>query len=188
MTATETLAKRYTAIAIALHWVLGALLTVQFVFGNYMADLPFSPRQLKLFNYHKWAGIVLLVLSLARLLWRLSHPPPQLSQSIANAMPRWQSLAHKTNIITVYALFFIVPLTGWAYSSAAGFQIVVFGLLPLPDWVPADKALAELIKPWHQATAWTMAALVCLHVAAAFKHQFVDKDGLMSRILPRLRQ
>jgi cytochrome b561 len=85
----------------------------------------------------------------------------------------------------LYALFFIVPLVGWAYSSAAGFPIVVFGVLPLPDFVPADKALAELIKPWHEISAFALMGLVILHVAGALKHQFIDKDGLLSRMLPR---
>ena len=184
MTASETRSKHYTALAIALHWVLGLMLVVQFIFGSYMADLPFSPQQLKLYNYHKWTGITLLVLSLARLIWRMSHPAPPLAENIVKIMPRWQRIVRETTHIAIYALFFIVPLTGWAYSSAAGFPIVVFGVLPLPDWVPADKALAEIIKPWHQLMAWTLAALVFLHVAAAIKHQFVDKDGLISRMLP----
>ena len=84
----------------------------------------------------------------------------------------------------LYALFFIVPLVGWAYSSAAGFPIVVFGVLPLPDFVPADKALAELIKPWHEISAFTMMGLVLLHVAAAIKHQWINKDRLIQRMWP----
>jgi cytochrome b561 len=86
--------------------------------------------------------------------------------------------------VALYALFFIVPLVGWAYSSAAGFPIVLFGVLPLPDFVAADKALAALIKPWHEISALAMAGLVLLHVAAALKHQFIDKDGLMDRMRP----
>jgi len=81
-------------------------------------------------------------------------------------------------------LFFAVPLVGWAYSSAAGFPIVWFGVLPLPDFVPVDKALAEAIKPFHGALAWALVAVVVLHVAGALKHQFVDRDGLISRMLP----
>jgi len=77
-----------------------------------------------------------------------------------------------------------VPLVGWAYSSAAGFPIVLFGVLPLPDFVSADKALAELIKPWHEISAFALAGLVVLHVAAALKHQLIDRDGLLTRMLP----
>lgn len=84
----------------------------------------------------------------------------------------------------MYALFFIVPLLGWAYSSASGFQIVVFGVLPLPDLLSANKELAETIKPLHGLAAWALCALVVLHVAAALKHQFIDRDGLIGRMLP----
>ena len=82
----------------------------------------------------------------------------------------------------LYLLSLGVPIAGWAYSSAAGFPIVLFGVLALPDFVPVDQALAEAIKPWHQGLAWTMALLVLAHVGAALKHQFMDRDGLLSRM------
>jgi cytochrome b561 len=75
-----------------------------------------------------------------------------------------------------------VPLMGWAYSSAAGFPIVLFGVLPLPDFVPVDRELAEALKPWHGRLAFALAGLVVLHVLAALKHQFVDRDGLIARM------
>jgi cytochrome b561 len=171
---------RYTAPAIALHWLLALLLLGSFAMGVYMADLPVSPTRLKLYNWHKWAGATILALSLLRLVWRLTHRPPP-----DPAMPAWQArMAHGTHW-ALYALFFVVPLVGWAYSSAAGYPLVWFGVLPLPDFVPVDKALAEAIKPWHERSAMLMAALVLLHVAGALKHQFIDRDGLIDRMRPR---
>jgi cytochrome b561 len=170
---------RYSAIAMLLHWVLALAIIGSFGMGLYMADLPFSPQRLKLYNWHKWAGVTILALSAARLLWRLTHRPPA-----DPPMPSWQRLAAHATHYGLYVLFFAVPLVGWAYSSAAGFPIVWFGVLPLPDFVPADKALAEAIKPWHAWLAYAMAALVLMHVAAALKHQFIDRDGLLSRMLP----
>lgn len=177
-------AARYGGVAILLHWLLALMLTALFVLGVYMADLPFSPQRLKLYNYHKWAGVVVLTLSFLRLLWRLSHRPPALPAAMAAAMPRWQQWAHHGTHHALYVLFFAVPLLGWAYSSAAGFPIVVFGVLPLPDFVAVNKPLAEVIKPWHGYAAYALAALVLLHVAAALKHQLVDRDGLMARMWP----
>ena len=75
-----------------------------------------------------------------------------------------------------------MPLVGWAYSSAIGFPIVVFGVLPLPDFMPVDKALAAQIKPWHGRLAYLLAAVAVLHVAAALKHHVVDRDGLLARM------
>ena len=176
--------KRYSLTAIVLHWVLGAALLGIFAVGLYMTDLPFSPTRLKLYNWHKWAGVTILVLSALRLLWRLTHRPPALPGKISKAMPAWQHWAHHGTHHALYALFFLVPLIGWAYSSAAGFPIVVFGVLPLPDFVPVDKALAEMIKPFHELTAFALIGLAGLHIAAALKHHWIDRDGLINRMLP----
>lgn len=173
---------RYHPVSVLLHWVLGLALIGLFAVGLYMTDLPFSPQRLKLYNWHKWAGVTLLALSAFRLVWRLSHRPPPLPLAIEASMPRWQQLAHHATHHGLYLLFFAVPLLGWAYSSAAGFPIVLFGVLPLPDFVPVSEELADLIKPLHKLSAFAMMALVLLHVAGALKHQFFDRDGLLSRM------
>jgi cytochrome b561 len=175
----NTATERYTTTAIALHWVLAAAIVISFSVGLYMTSLPLSPQRLKLYNWHKWAGITIFTLSALRLLWRLRHRPPA-----DVPMPPWQrTAAHGTHLL-MYLLFFAVPLVGWAYSSAAGFPVVVYGLLPLPDFVPADKALAEAIKPWHGRLAYLLAVVVVLHIAAAVKHHVVDRDGLITRMWP----
>lgn len=183
-TATTQRAARYGATAVALHWILALAITAVFCVGLYMADLPFSPQRLKLFSWHKWAGVAVLALSALRLAWRLTHRPPALSAAVQSAMPRWQQAAYHGVHYLLYALFFIVPLVGWAYSSAAGFPVVFLGLVPLPDFVPVSPELAEAIKPWHALSAYALAVLVALHVAAALKHQFIDRDGLIGRMLP----
>jgi cytochrome b561 len=181
MTSRNT-ASRYHGLSIALHWLLALTLVGLFVVGNYMADLPFSPTRLKLYNWHKWAGVTVLALSALRLVWRLIRRPPALPERIRAAMPGWQTAAFHATHHLMYALFFAVPLTGWAYSSAAGFPIVWFGVLPLPDFVPVDKALAAAIKPFHALAAFALAGLVLAHVGAALKHQFFDRDRLLGRM------
>ena len=170
---------RYTSTAMALHWLLALAIVGAFSLGLYMADLPFSPQRVKLYNWHKWAGVTILALSALRLLWRLTHQPPADA-----AMPAWQQRAAHLAHRGLYLLFFAVPLAGWAYSSAAGFPIVWFGVLPLPDLLPVDKALAEAIKPVHGWLAWTLMVVVALHVAGALKHQFIERDGLIARMWP----
>jgi cytochrome b561 len=128
-----------------------------------------------------------LALSVLRLVWRLTHRPPALPAAISTAMPTWQHWASVATHFWLYVLFFAVPLIGWAYSSAAGFPIVVFGVLPVPDLMPADKALAALIKPWHEVSAFALVGLALLHAAAAMKHQWWDRDGLVSRMWPGRR-
>jgi len=180
-------ARAYGLTAIMLHWVLGLALLGLFGMGLYMAELPVSPLRLKLYNWHKWAGICVLVLSLLRLVWRLTHQPPALPDDIQKHMPAWQRVAHHGVQYLMYALFFTVPLVGWAYSSAAGFPVVGFGVFPLPDFVMPDKALAELIKPWHEISAMALVVLIMVHVAAAIKHQWMDKHALLQRMWPSRR-
>ena len=170
---------RYDGTAIAAHWVLAALILINLALGLYMHDLPLSPLRLRLFNWHKWAGITILALSALRLLWRLTHRPPT-----DVPMPRWQRNAAHGVHWAMYALFFAVPLAGWGYSSAAGFPVVWFGVVPLPDWVPVDRAWADALKALHKSAALTLALLMLLHVAAALKHHVVDRDGLLQRMRP----
>ncbi len=170
-------ALRYDALAISFHWILGLAIVATFVLGVYMHELPISPSRLKLYNYHKWAGITIMALSALRLLWRLTHTPP-----VDVDMPSWQSkLAHAMHWL-LYVLFFAVPLSGWAYSSASGFPVVVYGMLPLPDFVPQDKALADVAKGIHKILTLSLGGLVLVHVAAALKHQWIDRDALLSRM------
>ena len=176
--------RRYTLVAIVLHWLLALVILGLFAVGLYMADLPFSPLRLKLYNWHKWAGMTFLALTILRLVWRITHRPPALPQAVTLAMPTWQIRAHHAIQHLMYLLFFAVPLIGWAYSSAAGYPVVWFGVLALPDFVPVDKELAALIKPLHELSAFALMGLAGLHIAAALKHQWIDRDGLMSRMLP----
>ncbi|QKV52406.1 cytochrome b [Comamonas antarctica] len=186
-TAVSSAPTRYTATAKLLHWVLAIALIGAIGLGLYMVSLSFSPLRLKLYNWHKWLGVSILVLSVVRLGWRFANKPPALPAAMQAAMPAWQHLAHHGTHLALYALFFAVPLLGWAYSSAAGFPIVFLGMLPLPDFVSPSPELAEMIKPLHQWSAYALAALIVLHVAAALKHQFIDRDGLLLRMLPGQR-
>ena len=184
-TAKSTDVGRYSTVAIVLHWLLGLSIFALFALGIYMRELPFSPTRLKLYNYHKWAGITFLILTVLRLLWRFTHRPPALPKAIEQAMPSWQTKVYHATHHALYLLFFAVPLIGWAYSSAAGFPVVLFGVIPLPDLLAVDKEFAKQIKELHEVSAFALMALALLHIGAALKHQFIDRDNLVSRMLPR---
>ena len=173
---------RYTTSAVALHWILAILIVANLAFGLYTVNLPLSPQKLKLFSYHKWIGVTVLLLSAARLLWRATHAAPALPAT----MKPWEvRLAHVSHVL-LYVLFFAAPLTGWLFSSAAGFQTVYLGVLPIPDLLSKNKELADVLRFMHRWINYTMAAVIVLHIAAALKHHFVDRDDVLGRMLPLL--
>ena len=173
----------YDGVAIALHWLLALLIFVAFFIGLSMTELPLSPLRLRLYNWHKWLGVAVLAFSAARMVWRAAgHRPPPLPAHT----PDWQRSAYRGAHTLFYALFFVVPLLGWAYTSAVGVPVVWLGIVPLPDFVPRDKAFGEeVLKPLHEAGSYLLAAIVVVHVAAALKHELVDRDHLLARMWPR---
>ena len=174
---------RYTGIAIALHWIIAGAIFVTFCLGLYMHELELSPTKLRLYSYHKWIGVTIFLLVLLRLLWRLTHRPPPPPPG----MPAWQRRAAAAAHAGLYLLTLAIPVSGWLMSSASGFQVVYLGLLPLPDLVGKDKVLFEQLKDTHYYLNILMFAVVVLHVGAALKHHFTDRDGVLARMLPTVK-
>ena len=173
---------RYSAAAIVLHWLTALLVVAGFKLGLSMVGLPFSRQKLQWYAWHKWIGITIWLLTWGRLAWRWRHPAPPME-----LMPAWQQRAAVVTHALLYALLVAIPLSGWLYSSATGVQVVYLGLLPLPDLVPKDKAMADVLRGVHVTLNFTLLALVCIHGAAALKHHFVDRDAVLIRMLPRFR-
>lgn len=170
--------QRYTLVARTLHWLMALALIGLVIVGYTMKTLPLSPLKLQIYSWHKWIGISLLFLLVLRLAWRLFNRPPALPSSMT---PLARALAHGGHA-ALYLLMAAIPLAGWLMSSAKGFQTVWFGVLPLPDLVSKDKPLGELLVQAHIFLNYTLIAMVSLHVLAALKHQFIDRDGLLRRI------
>jgi len=171
---------RYTGMAIGLHWIVVALIAAAWALGLTMVDLPLSPQKLRVYSWHKWTGVTIFLLALARLAWRAAHRPPALPVS----MPAWQSRAAAASHALLYALLLAIPLSGWLFSSASGVPVVYLGLVQLPDLVGRDKALAELLKQVHVVLNCALFVTACVHVAAALKHHFLDRDDVLTRMLP----
>jgi cytochrome b561 len=174
---------RYTRTAVALHWIVAVLIIGNLAFGLYVAGLPISPTKLRTVSWHKWVGVTILLLAAARLAWRLRHPAPTLPAAMA---PWEQRLANGTHML-LYVLFFAAPITGWLFSSAAGFPVVYLGLVQLPDLVSKDRELADVLRAAHKWINYTMAAVIVLHAAAAIKHHVRDRDDVLVRMLPFLK-
>jgi cytochrome b561 len=177
-------AARYGATAIASHWLLALLIAGNFAFGLYFIDLPFSPQKLRYFSWHKWAGAVVLPFAAILLIERLVRGTVPLPA----AMPEWEKRASDITHFILYVLFFASPLSGWLYSSATGFQTVLFGVLPIPDLLPKSRELAEPLKAAHRWINYALALTVVIHAAAAVKHHLIDRDDVLIRMIPLLNK
>jgi cytochrome b561 len=118
-----------------------------------------------------------------RVLWRLAHRAP----TLPDTMPAWQRTVAAATHGLLYLLVIAIPLSGWLMSSAFGFQTVYLGLAPLPDLLAKNKVLAEQLRSVHQALNWALLVVAVVHVAAALKHYLVDRDDVLSRMLPILK-
>lgn len=160
-----------------LHWLVAGLVAVQVVLGPVASDLKLSPLKLDLFVWHKSLGMLVLLLVLLRLGWRLGQPvprPPEVS-------PLLRRLAGLTHFL-LYALLFVIPLSGWVVNSAAGIPLKLFWLVPLPDLTAPDDTLKETAAEVHEVAVAVLLAVLALHVAAALWHQFVRRDGILRRM------
>jgi len=174
----------YSPPAIALHWFTAACVLGAAGLGLYMVDLQFSPAKLKTYSWHKWVGITIFLLTALRLAWRRMRPaPPPVPESA-----RWQQRLAAAMHAALYVLLFAIPLSGWLMSSALGVPVVYLGLVPLPDLISKSEALGEQFKLLHWTLNCLLFAGVSVHVLAALKHHFVDRDGVLARMLPFLSQ
>lgn len=175
--------QRYTKTAILFHWLIAVLIIGAFTMGLVMTDMPgITPTKLKYYSWHKWAGVTVLALAAVRLLWRLAHKAP----AYPDAMPGWQKTSANLLHGLLYVLMFAVPLSGYFYTLAAGFPVVYFGLFELPVVIEANAELKPILKGLHFWLNMTLAGAVAMHVLAALKHHFIDRDGVLKRMLPSL--
>ncbi len=172
----------YGIVAQTLHWLIAALVIVQFVLGVKAAGLPLSLERLILLARHKSLGLTLFALVILRLAWRIySPPPPQPSQAPLRTAAQ---LSHGL----LYALLLAMPIIGWLLSSASSLTVSWFGLFSLPNPVIPDRRLAHWMLLTHQTMAWLLLAVIILHIGAAFWHHFILKDNVLTRMLPFTRR
>ena len=173
----------YNGIAKTFHWLVFALMSGAFAVGFYMADLPLSPAKLQLVSWHKWTGVTIFMLVLLRLCWRLMNPPPAQTA----AMSQWQLQASEAMHRLLYVLMLAMPLSGWLMSSAKGVPTVWFGLVQLPDLLEKNKPLGKALEEVHEILGFIILAFVTIHVLAALKHHFIDRDNVLARMLPGIK-
>lgn len=170
----------YGLIAQLLHWSVMIGIVLQFVWSWRIDETDSIRQQFALVNQHKSIGMTVLALVLLRLGWRAFNPPPPHPET----MKGWERWAASSVHWLLYALILAMPLSGWAYSTAAGYGAEFFGLLDIPGFVPVDEDLEDWLGELHEWLSWAIVALVGLHIAAALRHQFFVRDNVLKRMLP----
>ena len=175
-------AARYSRGAIALHWIIAVLIVLNFIVA-WMAEYAPKEDAAIMMGNHKAIGITILTLTVLRIVWRLTHKAPPLLESLK----AWEAALAKVTHGLFYLLMLAIPLAGWGLSSAygKGKPVSMFGLFDVPALpVGSDKATVGMFHDLHEVTATLMLVLFVLHVGAALKHQFLDKDGTLARMVP----
>ncbi len=178
---------RYSKIAIVLHWTIAVLIIGLIIFGLLMTN-PNTPNRFVLYQLHKSFGIMVLLLSIFRLVWRLLHRPPALPKD----MEKWEILAAKFTHIAFYVIMIGMPLLGWAMVSASPLPIPteLFWTIAWPDlpFIPESKDLEETFEFLHGNIGKLTIGLILLHFGAAMKHHFVNKDNVFVRMMPWVKK
>lgn len=168
---------------IGLHWLTLLLIIAAYVLASILEDMALSPLKLQLYSWHKWIGITVLVLvplrAALRFADRLDH-----RQELSVLEARMSAIVHGL----LYLLMVVMPVFGWLHSSAAGFPVVWFGIVPLPDLVSKDKILAAVFKELHEGAVNLLVILIALHAVAALYHHYFRRDGVLARMVPWLRR
>jgi cytochrome b561 len=168
----------YTPLARALHWTTAVLLLLLFGLGVSMTRWVPDDQKIRVYSWHEWVGITVFGLTALRLAWRLTHRPPPID------VPLWEKLAAGVVYVAMYSILVAQPIVGWLMSTAFGFPVVYFGLIPLPAPVAEDRALAERLQGVHETLAVALALLFALHLAGVLYHHLVRRDAVLSRMLP----
>jgi len=171
---------RYSAVAQAFHWIIAALIVTQFVLAYTADDLPLGVHKLALLARHKSFGMTILMLAVLRLLWRLRSPAPALPAGMTSL----ERLLARATHFAFYVLLFAMPLTGWMMSSAKNYSVSWFGAFTWPNLIGKNENAFELLRSTHHILSYLLFAIAVLHILAALKHHFWDKDDVLLRMLP----
>jgi cytochrome b561 len=169
---------QYGATAKVLHWLVVALLAVQFLIGWFMPDVHAGPPASAM-TLHISFGISILALIVLRFVWRLAHPVAPES-----SLPPWQRVTSEAVHWLLYALVLATTVTGWLFASFRGWSVSYFYLVPLPMLADKNADGVHAIDGWHQIAEWTLLIVIGVHVAAALAHIFIYRDRIMQRMLP----
>jgi cytochrome b561 len=170
---------QYGATAKVFHWLIVALLLVQYPIGWLMPDIHRGQTPGVGMTLHISFGLLILALIVLRLSWRLTHPVAPES-----SLPAWHRLSSEVVHWMLYVLVLATTITGWLFASFRGWSVAFFYLFPLPMLASDNAAAGRAIDGLHQVMEWTLLVLIGLHVLSALAHLFVYRNRVMQRMLP----
>ena len=168
---------RYGSGAVSLHWLVAILIAGMLGLGWYMMSIEKEPGSEWYFNLHRSLGLTVAGLILLRLIWRISHKPAELPDSV----PFWERKLSLATHWLLYTCMVIMPLTGYLGASYNKSGVAFFGL-KLPFWAANSRELSKLFFTIHSTLVWVFVAAIVLHVLSGFKHLLVDKDKVFQRM------
>lgn len=168
----------YDPIARLFHVVMALLMIGMLALGLYMADLPSSPDKFKLYGLHKSIGMTILLLVALRILWRSTHPGP----GPLPTYKQWEIWLARVVQFLLYVGMIMMPVSGYVMSAAGGHAISVFGWFNVPLILPQDKGMGMNARMVHEWAAYALIGAIILHFCGAMKHQFLDRDGTLTRM------
>jgi cytochrome b561 len=169
----------YGTTAKVFHWLVVALLIVQYPLGKLMPHVHRGMTPGDAMTFHISFGIAILALMVLRLCWRIAHPVTP-----ARSLPAWQQLISEAVHWLLYVLVLATTMTGWIFASERGWSISLFSAVPLPMLPTEGTLLANAIGKWHGTMEWMLLLVIGAHVAAAMAHTFIFRDRIMQRMLP----
>jgi cytochrome b561 len=170
---------KYGTTAKVFHWLIVALLLVQYPIGWLMPDVHRGMKPGAGMTLHLSFGIVILLLIVLRFAWRLAHPVAPES-----SLPAWQRVSSEAVHWLLYALVLATTVSGWLFASFRGWGVSFFFLVPMPMLGSDNAAAGKAIDGLHQAMEWSLLAVIGIHVVAALAHIFIFRDRIMQRMLP----
>ena len=170
----------YGSAAKSLHWLIALLVIGMLIFGFILTGLADNPTTSELIGVHKSVGLTILLLMIIRLCWRFINPQPLLPMTV----PLWEQIAARSVHVFFYFALFLMPISGWVMSSLGGHPVNFWGWIDVRLPVAVNKPLAKQFFNVHTTIAWIIIGLLVLHIGAAIKHHFIEKNNVLRRMLP----
>ncbi|MCP5411075.1 MAG: cytochrome b [Alphaproteobacteria bacterium] len=164
------------------HWLVVALLVAQYTIGSIMPHIGRNTQDAGWVHWHLLVGALILLAIVLRFAWRIKSPVPEPA-----ADTNWERMLATFTHWMLYLLVFVITVLGWAAANSRGWEVKLFGLVPLPALCPKGSAWGHEAGDIHNVLIYVLLGFIALHLAGALKHHFIDRNDILKRMLPGSR-